>query len=76
MAARLGAEDKSRIDLMFTSIREAEKNLHRAESWTNSAKPKVECCRAGRGSGLLAIDERETLWYDIARLAFQTDSTR
>lgn len=76
MASRLGSEDKSRIDLMFTSIREAEQNLHRAESWTNSPKPKIEYAVPAKDPDFAAINERETLWYDIARLAVQTDSTR
>ena len=76
MAKRLGSEDKSRIDLMFTSVREAEQNLHRAESWTNTSKPKVEYSVPDKDPDFAAINERETLWYDLARLAFQTDSTR
>ncbi len=76
MANRLGAEDKSRIDLMFTSVREAEQNLHRAEAWTNSPKAQVQYSMPDKDPDFAAINERETLWYDIARLAFQTDSTR
>ena len=76
IAKRLGPDDKSRIDLMFTSIREAEQNLHRAESWTTSPKPKVQYLMPDKDPDFAAINERETLWYDIARLAFQTDSTR
>ena len=36
LANRLGREDQSRIDLMFTSIREAEQNLKRAEAWAGT----------------------------------------
>jgi hypothetical protein len=76
MANRLGQEDKERIELMFTSIREAEQNLKRAEAWATTPKPPVSMSVPNQDPSFDEINERETLWYDIVRLAFQTDSTR
>lgn len=76
IARSLGQEDKDRIDLMFTSIREAEQNFKKAEAWTTTPKPHVEYPLPDKDPSHDQIRARETLWYDITRLALQTDSTR
>lgn len=76
LAQRLGREDQERIELMFTSIREAEQNLERARAWASTPKPAIDYPLPGQDPNFDEINERETLWYDIVRLAFQTDSTR
>jgi hypothetical protein len=73
---KLGAEDRERLDLMFSSIRETEQNLLRSEAWVNRPKPAVEYAAPRTDPGNEEIIARETLWFDITRLAFQTDSTR
>jgi hypothetical protein len=76
LARNLGPEDRERMDLMFSSVREAEQSLVRSEAWLNKPKPQVEydAPKADPDSNL--INERETLWFDLTRLALQTDSTR
>jgi hypothetical protein len=76
ISKKLGQEDKDRIDLMFTSIREAEQNFKKAEAWTTTPKPFVDYPVPAKDPSHDQLMARETLWYDIARLAFQTDSTR
>jgi hypothetical protein len=76
LAQRLGREDQERIELMFTSIREAEQNLERARAWANTPKPSINYPLPSQDPSFDEINERETLWFDIVRLAFQTDSTR
>jgi hypothetical protein len=72
----LGQEDRERIELMFSSIREAEQSLERSEVWMNKPKPQVDYPAPSNDPDPNLIIERETLWLDLSRLAFQTDSTR
>ena len=72
----LGKEDRERIDLMFSSVREAEQGLVRSEAWLNKPKPQVDYPTPQADPESNLIKERETLWLDLSRLALQTDSTR
>jgi hypothetical protein len=70
----VGPEDRARLDLLATSIREAEQELTQERAW--AGKPKAKVARK-------AEDYRNATWasgqrmrYDLAFLAFQTDSTR
>jgi hypothetical protein len=73
---KLGTEDRERLELMFSSIRETEQNLLRSEAWVNRPKPSVDYAAPKADPNGEEIVARETLWFDITRLAFQTDSTR
>jgi hypothetical protein len=72
----LGQEDRDRIELLFSSIREAETALERSQAWVSKPKPKVDFQLPKEIPRQHEVNERESLWYDIVRLAFQTDSTR
>lgn len=76
LGKNLGVEDRERLDLMFSSVRETEQNLLRAEGWVNRPKPNVDYSAPKADPNSEEIIARETLWFDITRLAFQTDSTR
>jgi hypothetical protein len=76
LSSTLGQDDRDRIDLMFTSIRETERSFDRAAAWAETPKPAVGYPAPRRDPSFEEINERETLWYDIVRLAFETDSTR
>ena len=77
LASTLGPGDKQRLDLMLTSIREAEQRLQQDQGWVRKPKPKV-------GTKPFTEDhvndgkmlDRERQWYDLVHLALQTDSTR
>ena len=73
---KLGTADRERLELMFSSIRETEQNLLRSEAWVNRPKPAVDYQTPKEDPGNEELIARETLWFDITRLAFQTDSTR
>ena len=73
---KLGTADRERLELMFSSIRETEQNLLRSEAWVNRPKPTVDYQTPKEDPGNEELIARETLWFDITRLAFQTDSTR
>ncbi len=76
LSKTLGSDDRDRLDLMFSSIREAEQVLRRTQAWASQPKPKVDYKLPPVIPSQNEVNERESLWYDIARLALQTDSTR
>lgn len=76
LGRRLGAEDRERLDLFFSSIRETERSMTQSEAWLNRPKPSVEYPVPRGDPDPNLLKERETLWLDLSRLALQTDSTR
>jgi len=72
----LGSEDRERLDLYLTSIREAEQRLQQDESWQLTPKPTVETPPPKTDFGSQQLVERSRQWFDLVHLAFQTDSTR
>jgi hypothetical protein len=77
MSSMLGPADRDRLELLLTSIREAEQRLQQDEAWVRKPKPKVKVkpptedhITDGR------MLDRERQWFDLAHLALQTDSTR
>jgi Protein of unknown function (DUF1552) len=73
----LGPADRGRLDLMLTSIREAEQRLRQDRAWVTRPKPKVGA-RPFTDDFLndpRALD-RQRQWFDLVHLALQTDSTR
>lgn len=77
LSQTLGAADRERLDLLLTSIREAEQRLQQDQAWVKKPKPKV-------ATPPLTDDyladlrklERDRQWLDLVHLALQTDSTR
>lgn len=75
LSTSVGAADRARLELLLSSIREAEQRLQQDEAWVNKPKPRVEV----KPYGDLAADkmlERERRWYELVHLALQTDVTR
>ncbi len=73
---QLGAADRERLEIMQTSIREAEQLLQQEKAWVKKPKPVVEEKESDysrKQSNWVAEDSR---WYNLIRLALQTDSTR
>ena len=76
LARRLGREDNQTLDQYFTSVREVEQRLVRAEEWVHLPKPIVE------GKTPTDIEDRSNftgrmkLMFDLVALALQSDSTR
>jgi hypothetical protein len=77
LARTLSQADRQRIDLLLTSIREAEQRLQQDQAWVRKPKPKVDVKPFTQDhitdNRML---ERERQWFDLAHLALQTDSTR
>ena len=76
MHASLGAADSHRIQLMESSIREAEVLLHQEEAWAKKPKPKVDVKPADVGEKTTNWIQSQQRWYALIRLILQTDSTR
>jgi hypothetical protein len=77
LASALGSADRQRLDLLLTSIREAEQRLQQDQAWVRKPKPKVEA-KPPTNDHLSdsKLTAREQQWLALSRLAFQTDSTR
>lgn len=73
----LGPADRRRVDLLLTSVREAEVRLQQDQAWVKKPKPPVTypTPTADHVTDNRMLD-RERQWFDIAHLALQTDSTR
>lgn len=71
---RVSGSDLVKLDEYFTSIREVERRLEQSEAWLNKPKPKsdYELPRQLPTS----FTEEVSVFYDLMKLALQTDSTR
>jgi hypothetical protein len=76
MNARLSDADRRKLDLYLSSVREAEHRLRQDEKWSNSPKPKVDYPTPNDDFGGAKLVARSKQWFDIVRLALETDSTR
>lgn len=71
-----GSNDRERLDLFLTSVREAEQSLQQDEHWSKTPKPKVDFQTPTTDYSGPQLLERSRQWYNIVHLALQTDSTR
>jgi hypothetical protein len=76
MQAGLGANDRDKLDEYFTSIRELEQRLAKAEEWSKKPKPRVEAKPPQDVANSADLVGRTRLLFDLSHLALQTDSTR
>lgn len=73
---QLGARDRDRLDQYFTSVRELETRMVASQEWERRPKPKVSAPVPLDPASPRAYMDKVKLMYDLARLAFETDSTR
>jgi hypothetical protein len=76
LEARLSADDRDKLDEYFTSVRELEQRLARAEEWSKKPKPEVHVKPPQNITNPADIIGRARLMFDLIHLAVQTDSTR
>ncbi len=74
--SRVGAADREKLDEYFTSVREMEQRLVKAEEWAQKPKPKIEVPQPADIAEQNDIVGRMQLLFDLVPLALQTDSTR
>jgi len=73
---RLGASDRDRMDQYITAVREVENRMMLARDWEKKPKPIPSMEMPKDPSGPEQYMEKTRLMYQMARLAFETDSTR
>jgi hypothetical protein len=76
MQSGLGSNDRDKLDEYFTSVRELEQRLARAEEWSKKPKPKVAVKQPQNIANPADVIGRTRLMFDLIHLAVQTDSTR
>ncbi len=73
---RVGAADKDKLDEYFTSVREMELRMSKAEAWVQKPKPHVDAKPPVDIANEADLIARMRLLFDLVPLALQTDSTR
>jgi hypothetical protein len=72
----VGARDRERLDQYFTGVRELERRMEKAREWEDVPKPVVKATAPLDPASPREYMDKVRLMYDMAQLAFQTDSTR
>lgn len=72
----VGARDRDRLDQYFTSVRDLEQRMRMSREWENKPKPRVSAPMPLDPASPKAYMDKVQLMYNMARLAFETDSTR
>ncbi len=72
----VGGEDRGRLDQYFTSVRDLEQQLLASRGWEDKPKPVVTAAEPVDPTSPAQYMDKVRIIYDLARLAFETDSTR
>jgi hypothetical protein len=72
----VGARDRERLDQYFTGVRDLETRMGKAREWEDKPKPTVKVAPPQDPANPREYMDKVKLMYDMARLAFETDSTR
>jgi hypothetical protein len=72
----IGPADRARLDQYMTGVRDLEQRLASASEWEQRPKPVVSEAAPIDPADPKAYMDKVRLMYDMARLAFETDSTR
>lgn len=73
---KLGPRDRERMDQYLTGVRDLEKRLESARQWERKPKPHTDAQPPVDPADPREYLEKTRLMYDMAALAFETDSTR
>jgi hypothetical protein len=76
LESSVGARDRNRLDQYFTSVRDLEHRLQASKGWEKKPKPVVTAPMPIDPVNRAAFMDKIKVMYDLARLAFETDSTR
>jgi hypothetical protein len=72
----LGPRDRGRLDQYFSSVRDLEQRMAMSREWEKKPKPVVTAAPPVDPGSPKMYMEKVRMMYDLARLAFETDSTR
>ncbi len=73
---QLGPRDRQRLEQYTTGVRELEQRMAKAQQWEYRPKPKALKAPPVDPADPREYMEKVKLMYDLAQMAFQTDSTR
>lgn len=76
LARRVGAVDQARLDQYFSAVRDLERQLELAQEWERKAKPTPSAPAPTDISENKKLIDKIQLMLDVARLGFESDSTR
>jgi hypothetical protein len=76
LAGAVSEADRRRLAEYETSVRELEKRLQSAEAWEYKPKPKVDAAAPADLDDAREFVKRTRLFFDVIKLALETDSTR
>lgn len=76
LGREVSGPDRARLDQYFSSMREVEKRLAIDEQWQEKEKPSPGVKPPKDNLAPEALVQRTRNMFDLARLAFETDSTR
>jgi hypothetical protein len=72
----VGAKDRERLDQYFTGVRELEQRLVQSAEWEKKPRPVVNVKPPIDPKDPREYMEKVRMMYDMAQMAFATDSTR
>ena len=72
----LNQQDLNKLDEYFTSVREVEQRMVKAQEWARRPKPEVSSKPPADIANAVDVPARVRLMIDLMHLAIQTDSTR
>ncbi|OWK38409.1 DUF1552 domain-containing protein [Fimbriiglobus ruber] len=72
----VGPADKARLDQYFTAVRDLERQLELGQEWERKPKPKASAPALTDVTENKKLIDKIRLMLDIARLGFESDSTR
>jgi len=72
----MGAPDRDRLDQYFTSVRELEQRMQMSKEWEKKPRPVAKTSAPLDPSSPKEYMDKVGLMYDMARLCFETDSSR
>ncbi len=73
---KVGVRDWTRLDQYYSSVRDLEHRLQESRGWANRPKPAVKASPPTDPASPAQYMAKVQIMYDLARLAFETDSTR
>ncbi len=72
----VGARDRARLDQYYSGVRDLEYRLQESRGWAEKPKPTVKASPPIDPASPAQYMAKVQVMYDLARLAFETDSTR
>ncbi len=72
----MGGQDRNRLDQYFTSVRELEQRMQMSKEWERKPRPVAKTSVPLDPGSPKEYMDKVSLKYDMARICFETDSSR